>query len=66
MYTLMCKDIYTSACTYIAKGHTEDEVISMMMEHTMKTHPERVKELMATMQQDEISEMMREKIRREI
>ena len=66
MYTLMCKDLGLPNCAYIAKGQTEDEVIAMMMEHAMVTHPEQVKEMMTTMSRDDIGEMMRDKIRREI
>jgi len=66
MFTLMCKDLGLPNCAYIAKGHTEDEVISMMLEHAMFTHPERMKEMMVTMTEDDIAEMMRDKIRREI
>jgi len=62
----MCKDLHLPNCTYIAKGHTEDEVISMMMEHMMKTHPEHIKEMLTTMDREDIAETMRGKIRREI
>ena len=62
----MCKDLGMPNCAYIAKGHTEDEVIAMMLEHAMFTHPERVKELMSTLSREEIAETFRDKIRREI
>ena len=66
MYTLMCKDLGMANCAYIAKGHTEEEVISMMFEHGMLAHSEQLQEMMQTMTREELSEMMREKIRREI
>jgi predicted small metal-binding protein len=62
----MCKDLGLPNCSFIAKGHTEDEVIATMMEHAMITHPEQVKEMLGTMSREEIGEMFREKIRREI
>jgi len=62
----MCKDLGLSNCSYIAKGHTEEEVISMMMEHAMFTHPEKIKEMMLSMTEEDIAKLMGDKIRREI
>ena len=66
MYTLMCKDLDLAHCAYIAKGQTENEVIAMMLEHLMKAHPEKVKTFLTTMSREEVSEMLRQNIRREI
>jgi len=62
----MCKDLGLPNCSYIAKGHTEEEVISMMIEHAMVTHPEKIQEMMMTMDREDITEIFRNKIRREI
>ena len=62
----MCKDLGIPNCLYVSKAETEDEVILPMMEHSMKTHPEKVGEWMLTMTKEDIIEMMREKIQQEI
>ena len=66
MFTLRCRDLGMPNCPYLAKANTEDEVILMMMEHAMKSHPEKVKELMSTMTKEDIMEMMRKEIKREV
>lgn len=66
MFTLKCKDLGMPNCSYVAKAKTEDGVILLMMEHAMKTHPEKVGELMLTMNKSDISEMMKKEIKREI
>jgi predicted small metal-binding protein len=66
LFILRCQDLGMPSCPYVAKAETENEVILSMMEHAMKTHPERVKELMLTMTKEGIMEMMRKKIQREV
>jgi predicted small metal-binding protein len=62
----MCKDFGISNCLYVARADTENGVILSMMEHFMKTHPEKVGEWMLTMTREDIMEMMRKKIQQEI
>lgn len=62
----MCKDLGIPSCPYVARADTEEEVILPMMEHFMKTHPEKVGEWMLTMTKEDIMAMMRRKIQQEI
>lgn len=66
MFILMCKDLGIPSCLYVAKAETENGVILLMMEHFMKTHPEKVGEWMLTMTKEDIMDMMRKKIQQEI
>jgi predicted small metal-binding protein len=40
MKTLKCEDISGTACSYEAKGETDQEVIDDMMRHAAETHRE--------------------------
>jgi len=42
MKTLSCADIGDNNCKYVARGNTDDEVISRMNDHVMKNYPNKV------------------------
>lgn len=65
MFTLSCRDLELDNCSYTARASTENKVILLMMEHAMKTHPEKVKELMIVMTREDIADLMRKKIQLE-
>ncbi len=65
MYTLLCRDLGMGECVYIAKGHTENEVIHSMKDYLTTNHPDRIEVMRNMMSEDQIDETLREKIRRE-
>ena len=66
MFILMCKDLGIPDSLYTARAETEDEVILLMMEHLMKTQPEKVGELILSMPKEGIIELMRRQIQQEM
>lgn len=51
----------SSNCSYVAKGNTEGEVISSMMDHMRKAHPEKMK----SGSEQDMMDMMKPKIKEE-
>lgn len=64
MKTLSCKDL-GDTCEFVAKGETEDEVVQKMKEHAMEHHKEKVDDMLKTMSEKEMEDMLRGKIREE-
>lgn len=52
-------------CGYVAKGEDDDAVVSKMMEHLPKAHPDKLQEMSAKMSEDEIKAMFKEHIKEE-
>jgi predicted small metal-binding protein len=64
MKTLACRDMGMD-CDFVAKGMTEEEVLEKTMKHGMEVHKEKMDEMMKTMSEDQIKEMMRKNIKDE-
>ena len=60
MKTLSCQDMGVS-CDFVAKAETDEEVIKMAMDHAKDVHPEKVKEMMSKMSEQEIMDIAKSK-----
>lgn len=60
---LSCQDMGVSECDHEVEGQTKEEVAKKMMAHAMDAHPDKIKEMKATMSEDEIMEEMKSKIK---
>ncbi len=64
MKTLACRDMGVD-CSFVAKGNTEEEVMKNSMEHAKKIHSDKIKQMMATMTEDQMKAAMKSKIKEE-
>lgn len=64
MKTLACKDL-GAACSFVAKGNSNVEVIKIMSEHAQAAHADKMKEMSASMNQQQIQDMMVKAIKEE-
>lgn len=58
MKQLSCADMGDSRCSFVAKGENEKEVMNKMMNHIKMDHPAQ-----ATMPEDDMMKMMKDKMR---
>lgn len=63
MKSLSCADLGDASCHFVAEGQTDEEVLGKMKAHVTETHPDKMKEMAATMTEDQIMAMMKSKIK---
>jgi len=66
MKTLACMDVCGEkcmACSFVAKGETDEDVMKQLDEHGKKAHPKEMEEMMKMMPKEQMMEMMKSKIR---
>ncbi len=62
MMKLTCKAMGMMDCPFEAMGETEEEVMMKSKEHGMAAHADKMKEMMATMSEQQIMDLMKSKI----
>lgn len=65
MKTLSCHDVSGQDDDFIAKGETDEDVIKQLSEHGQTAHPEMLKEWSEKMTPEEMTALMKEKIKEE-
>ncbi len=65
MKTLACKDLGAPECNFVAKAGTAEEVVSVMADHAMKMHKDKVAEMAKTMTPEQMNTMMMSKVKDE-
>jgi len=65
MKTLGCNDVSGLACSYVAKGETDEQVMEDLKNHGNTVHPEEIKKMMEGMSEEELMQKMKENIKEE-
>jgi len=63
MKSLSCADLGDASCHFVAEGQTDEEVLGKMKAHSMELHADKMKEMAASMTEEQIAEMMKSKIK---
>lgn len=64
MKKLACRDMGMN-CDFVAMGATDEEVVQKLGEHGKMTHPNELAEMAKTMSDDQMTAMMKSKIKDE-
>jgi predicted small metal-binding protein len=62
MKTLACRDLGIT-CDYIAKGQKDEEVVEAGLEHIKSEHPDYVKDMMETMNENDMRKAAMAKVK---